>query len=143
MIFFSYPQYINDGKFSEINCSERSPYIRHVKIIKCFSKSYLIMDKYGYFKMVKNNEIKESDVWDIILDDNELTLFSKGYYLGVDNNKNEIISDKSMKIWNYEKEGNTYIIKCQNNNNLLLSESNDILILSERNNNSTFEFIDI
>ena len=70
------------------------------------------MDKYGYFKMVKNNEIKESDAWDIILDDNELTLFSKGYYLGVDDDKNEIISDKFMKIWNYEKVGNTYIIKC-------------------------------
>ena len=101
------------------------------------------MDKYGSFKIVKNKEIKESDAWDITLDDNELTLFSKGYYLGVDNNKNEIISDKSMKIWNYKKEGNTYIIKCQNNNNLLVSETNEILTLSERSNNSTFEFIDI
>ena len=141
--FLSYPHYIDNGKFSEINCSEKSPYIRHVQIINSITKYYLIMNEDGSFNMIKNNEIKESDAWDITLDENELTLFSKGYYLGVENKKDEIRSDIYMKIWNYEKKGKAYIIKSQKKNNLILSESNGTLILSDISNNSTFEFIDI
>ena len=140
--FLSYPHYIDNGKFSEIDCSKKSPYIRHVQIINSITKSYLIMNEDGSFKLVKNNEVKESDAWDITLDEYELTLFSKGYYLGVKNDKDEIRSNRYMMYWNYEKKGKNYVIKCQNKNNLILSESNNTLILSDINNNSIFEFID-
>ena len=141
--FLSYPNYINGELYSNIDCSEKSSYIRHVKIINNIDKSFLTMNKDGSFSMIKNKEIKESNAWDITLVDNELTLFSNGFYLGLKDNSNKIISDIYMKRWDYEERGESYIIKAKKRNNLLLSVDNGVLCLSDISKNTTFSFIDI
>ena len=139
--FLSYPLYIDEQKFSDINYSEKSPYIREVNIYNSTDNVSLIMNDDGTFKIV--NGKLENPYWDITLVDGEITLFSNGYYLGYKEDENIIISDKYMKRLNYiniENEG--YIIKT--NNNLFISINNNTLSLKDNYNNfSIFQFIDI
>ena len=138
----SYPLYKDSGKYSEITISEISPYIREVYIFNPFLKLILIMNKNGNFEMI--NDFKKAYTWDITLDDNELTLFSNGYYLIYDEGKNIIQSNKYMKRWYFEQINEFYIIKPLKNNNLMLYINNNTLCLSNaKNNNSLFKFTDI
>ena len=83
------------------------------------------MNDNGIFEMV--NREKEYPNWDITLIDNEITLFSNGYYLGYDENSNKIVSDKYMKIWNFTntKDG-SYIIKTIRNDFLVSINGNTL-----------------
>ena len=145
--FLSYPLYIENKKYSIINCSEKSPYIREVFIYNSTGDTKLVMNNNGIFEMVSRT--KEYPNWDITLIDNEITLFSNGYYLGYDENSNKIVSDKYMKIWNFTntKDG-SYIIKTIRNNFLISINGNTLnLKLNDNdansvNNNSIFQFID-
>ena len=104
------------------------------------------MNDNGIFKMVSKSKAKEYPNWDITLINDELTLFSNGYYLGYDENSNKIVSDKYMRRWKFTITNNgRYIIKT--NNNLLITISDNTLNLKPNdfclhNDNSIFEFID-
>ena len=142
--FLIYPLYIENQKYSDINFAEKSPYIREVIIYNQITNSTLIMNNNGRFEMV--NGIMKNSIWDITLLNNEITLYSNGYYLGYNNDSNKIVSDKYMKRLNYITTSNVeYIIVTQNNllfsvngNNLNLISNNSIDI-----NFSIFQFIDI
>ena len=142
--FLTYPLYIENQKYSDINFAEKSPYIREVIIYNQITNSTLIMNNNGRFEMV--NGIMKNSTWDITLLNNEITLYSNGYYLGYNNDSNKIVSDKYMKRLNYITTSNgEYIIVTQNNllfsvngNNLNLISNNSIDI-----NFSIFQFIDI
>ena len=144
--FLSYPLYIENQKYPNINWSEKSPYIREVSIEYSKTDSILIMNDNGIFKMVSKSKAKEYPNWDITLINDELTLFSNGYYLGYDENSNKIVSDKYMRRWKFTITNNgRYIIKT--NNNLLITISDNTLNLKPNdfclhNDNSIFEFID-
>ena len=141
--FLSYPLYISgerDEKFSDIDCSEKCEYLRKVKIYNPTFKFYLIMNKDGSFGLKK--EWDESYAWDITLINNELTLFSNGYYLGVNEDLTKIISDKYMKYWDYQEFENFYVIKIKNNDKMI-SIYNDNICFSYYKTISKFEFIDI
>ena len=141
--FLSYPLYIDSGKYSEITIPQISPYIREVYIFNPFLNLILIMNKNGNLEMI--NDLKKAYTWDITLDDNnELTIFSNGYYLIYDEGKKIIQSNKYMKRWYYEQISEFYIIKPLKNNNLMLYINNNIFNLSNViTNNSLFKFIDI
>ena len=143
--FMSYPLYLNNDYYSNINISEKSKYIKRIIICYKPKNMFLIMNENGTFKLVK--EKNESYSWDITLNDDELTLFSNGYYLGINKiskNSNEIITDKYMKYWDYKIEDNYYLIKPKNNNNILLSVNEyNTLCFSKHKSNSIFEFIDV
>ena len=104
------------------------------------------MNDNGTFGM--ENRTKENHNWDITLIDNEITLFSNGYYLGYDENSNKIVSDKYMRRWNFTKTKNEmYLIKT--NNDFLISINGNTLYLKPNdhdinnvNNNTIFQFID-
>ena len=102
----------------------------------------LNLDKNG--KIFISDNIDESLTWDITLIDNEITIFSNGYYLSYDEKKKEIQNYKYMIRWHFEKENDFYIIKPILNNNtlLMLSITNNEAILTDNKNNSFFEFID-
>ena len=144
--FLSYPLYIENEKYSSINFSEKSPYIREVFIYNSTGDTKLIMNDNGTFGMV--NKTKNSPNWDITLIDNEITLFSNGYYLGYDEKSNKIISDKYMRIWKFTITNNgSYIIKTSkdflifiNCNTLSLKLNNNDV--NNIDNNSIFQFID-
>ena len=143
--FLTYPLYIeNNQKYSNINFSEKSPYIREVIIYNRITNTTLIMNNNGIFELLKGK--REYPTWDITLINNEITLFSNGYYLGYNNESNKIVSDKYMKRLNYitTKNGD-YIITTQDN--LIFSVNGNNLILISTNNNinvdySVFQFID-
>ena len=142
--FLFYPLYIEEDKYSNIDFSEKSRYIREVKIYNSETDTILIMNDDGTFKMV--NETKEYPHWDITLINDEITLFSNGYYLGYGEYSNKIVSDKYMKVWKYIcKNNRDYIIKTTND--LLISIEGNSLNLKDKNyefnNNSIFQFIDI
>ena len=97
------------------------------------------MNDNGTFKIVNGKQ--EHPTWDITLLDNEITLFSNGFYLGYDEKSNKIVSDKYMRRWNYEIKNESYIIKTSNN--LFLSLKGNKLNLEDNNNNySIFQLID-
>ena len=102
------------------------------------------MNNNGTFESVNGKQ--EYSIWDITLINNELTLFSNGYYLGYNEESNEIISDKYMKRLKYINTTNgDYIISVKNN--ILLSIRDNKIILTNNNddkeNYSVFQFIDI
>lgn len=90
--FLFYPLYKDCGKYFDIIYSEIRRYIRKVYICNKYRNLILIMNKNGNFEIV--NDIKIAFTWDITLIDNELTLFSNGYNLVFDENKDIIKSDK-------------------------------------------------
>ena len=142
--FLTYPLYIEEQKYSNINFSERSPYIREVIIYNKMTNKTLIMKNNGIFEII--NGLEKDSTWDITLLNNEITLFSNGYYLGYNNDSNKIMSDKYMKRLNYININGDYIIATKNN--LLFSVNGNNLILISNNNNidinfSIFQFIDI
>ena len=143
--FLSYPHYIENQKYSDINFSEKSSYIKQVTIYNKMENSALIMNNDGTFEMIKGK--KENSIWDITLINDEITLFSNGYYLGYDKNLNKIVSNKYMERLNYINTTNDdYILIAKND--LLLSVNDNKIILVNKNidnndNYSIFQFIDV
>ena len=141
--FLSYPLYLENKEYSNIDFSEKNKYIRTIYIIYKSNKMCLIMNKDGTFKMI--NKKDKAFIWDITIDDekNELTLFSNGYYLGINESTNEIMADKYMKIWAYKNINDCYLIKPKNNKKILSLNDKNNLCLSLTKDNPVFEFIDV
>ena len=142
--FLSYPLYIDNEKYSSINLSEKSDYIKEVIIYNLSLNVTLVMRDNGIFEIVRGKN--EDSKWDITMIDGEITLFSNGYYLGYDEKLNKIMSDKYMKRWNYINTDNeNYIIKTKND--LFITIIDNSLFLKDNNNenesHSLFQFIEI
>ena len=39
------------------------------------------------------------NIWDITLDNGEITLFSNGYYLSIEDDNEKVVGNKMIKIW--------------------------------------------
>ena len=110
--FLSYPNFKNEGDFSSLDFSNNNKYIRHVKICCKQNNLFVNMNKNGTVELSK-----ESSMWDITIIENEITLFSNGYYLDVTKRKDgneeeigeELIGYKYMIIWNFQMDNNYYI----------------------------------
>lgn len=143
--FLSYPHYIENQRYSNIDFSEKSSYIREVIIYNKMANATLVMNNNGTFEMI--NGKKDNSIWDITLINNEITLFSNGYYLGYTDNSNKIESDKYMKRLHYiiTSDGD-YIIKTKNDL-LFFVHCNKLILVNKNNedyyNYSVFQFIDI
>jgi len=146
--FLSYPKFKNEGDFSSLDFSNNNKYIRHVKIC-CKNKDlFLNMNNNGNVKLSK-----EPSIWDVTILDNEITLFSNGYYLDVTKIKNgdkeefgeKLVGFKYMIIWNFEMYKNYYIFyypKKEKNNKLSL-ENNDLKVNKVKAGESEyFELLD-
>jgi len=148
--FLSYPNFKNEGDFSSLNFSNNDKYIRSVKIC-CKNKKSL------FLKMKENGIVElseEPSIWNITIIDNEVTLFSNGFYLDVIKRKNgdkeeigeELIGYKYMIIWNFKMDNNYYIFfypKKEKNNKL--SSENNILKVNKKGvgENEYFELLDV
>ena len=97
--FLSYPNFKNEAEFSSLNFSINNPFFRRVKIYRK-NKKLLI-----YLRM-KNNV--KNYIWDVTILDDEITLFCNGYYLYVDEDKQNASYSKFMKIWKFKKVENYY-----------------------------------
>ena len=143
--FLSYPHYIENQRYSNIDFSEKSPYIKEVIIYNKMANATLVMNNNGTFEMI--NGKKYNSIWDITLINNEITLFSNGYYLGYNNNSNEIESNEYMKRLNYIITTNGYYIIIAKKDILFSVKGNKLILVKnindDKNDDSIFEFIDI
>ena len=141
--FLSYPNCKNiDNNFSSLNFLCKNNYLRHVKIY-CQNKN-----KYLFLGNKKKKKIKDNDdyVWDVTIVDNEITLFSNGKYLNVDEDKETIVGYKYMIIWNYKIiNGQYYFIYPNKKKKTILSmEENIIKVNKEKpGKNELFQLIDV
>lgn len=97
----------------------------------CF-KSYINLDVSQYF-------------WYITIKDNEITLYSNGYYLGANIEYKKIKRKKYMKIFKYEKiKNNEYLIYYYDKNNVLTINNNDAILDEEKSNrkNQIFKLVE-
>ena len=147
--FLSYPNFKNEGDFSSLNFNNKNKYIRHVKI-QCKNKDL-------FLNMSKNGDVKlseEPSMWDVTIIDNEITLFSNGYYLDVTKIKNgddeeigeELVGYKYMIIWKFIMYKNYYIFNYskKEKENILSSENNILKVNKIKVEDSElFELVDV
>ena len=147
--FLSYPNFKNEGDFSSLNFSNNNEYIRHVKI-SCKNKDL-------FLKMKENGIVelsKEPSMWDVTIIDDEITLFSNGFYLDASKIKigdkeeigEELIGYEYMIIWNFEMDKNYYIFYYpkKGKDNKLSSENNTLKVNKERIDESVyFQLLDV
>ena len=139
--YISYPNHKNDVSFSTLKYNYNFPYFRHV-IILCQNKNlYLGMTKEG--KVI--NSITGC-IWDITVLDNDITLFSNGFYLDIDKNKEIAVGFTDMKKWYFDKIDNDYYffnIDKGKNNYLSMEDEGIKLNKNKPGNNEKFKLIDV
>ena len=101
--YLSYSNCENDLSFSCFDFNNNSFYFKSVYIFNPKKSLYLSMTKEG---KVKKSE-KEC-LWMVTINENDITFFSNGYYLDIDENKEIAIGSKEMKKWSLIKENDDY-----------------------------------
>ena len=142
--FISYPLFKNEGKFGDFKFSEKYDFFRHVKIYNKNNDRYLGINN-GKPVIVKKEE-SDKNIWDITIMGNEITLYSNGYYLMIEEGKKNVKGNQYMIRWNISVNNGKYKIYSQKNKNdiLTIESGNSIKITNGKDDkNSTFEFIDI
>jgi hypothetical protein len=125
--------------FEEIN-----PYLRRVMIQNKKNKKTLCMkEKNPKFIEYDGKEVEDS-IWYITMINGEMTLFSNGYYLSIDDYQN-VIGSEFMKSWNYEEKDSKYLIYFQDIAfTLTISDKSVILDCGDnQNKNQLFTFFDV
>ena len=139
--FLLYPNYGKNENIS-YNDNDINQYLRHVKIYNEKNKLYLCMNAN---RKVECN--KTGSQWDITILDNEITFYSNGYYLELDDINNEnIIGLPHLRIWNFEKkEDNYYFINPKKTEYNILSIENGELKVNKNmpKDSEIFKLIDI
>ena len=137
--FLLYPHYKNEGDLSSLDF--HSYYIKRV-YIKNGNKYLYMKNNTKYGKVIMS---EEKCPWDITLFDNEITLFSNGFYLELNNNNENVIGLQYMKKWNFEKNDEFYnfMYPEKENNNILSIEGEEILVNKENiGENEIFQLIE-
>ena len=136
--FLSYPLFINEGKYANINFDTFNPYIRHVKIYCKEKKSFLYIDD--------NINDKNNIVWDVTILGNEITLKMDGSYLDLDKDNENITRCEFMKKWKFEIINDCYVFinKDKKANNILSMEKEIVKINKEKAGQfELFQLIDV
>ena len=132
----------DDLIFEEIN-----PYFRRVIIKNRSHRKALLIEK----RQVKFLDYFGIDVekliWNVTMINGEITLFSKGYYLYIDQNQS-VVGTELMKTWKYEIYNSKYIFYILNKNfTLTVSDNNAILKNVDNdinpNQDQLFNFLDV
>ena len=119
--FLSYSHFDNDLSFSCFDNINRCIYFRSVYILNREKSLYLSMTKEG---KVKKSE--EECLWIITLNDNDITFFSNGYYLDIDEKKEIAKGSKEMKKWRFSMDNiDYYFIYSEEGKNGYLSMEDD------------------
>ena len=134
--FILFPNYKKEGDFNALDYNNH--YIRTVNIKN--GNNYLCMTNGGNVIISK-----EKCLWDIIIFDNEITMFSNGFYLWIKEDKENVIGYIYMKRWNFDKiDGFYYFMNKEKNNNNILSFDNGEVRVNKGivGNKEIFELID-
>lgn len=123
-----------------------SHYIRHVYIKN--GDNYISMEKDG--KIYIDSELCQ---WDITLLNDEITFFSNGFYLDINEDKINVRGNKNMKIWNIDfidtNQEDFYCFlkrkdRYQENNYYLNIDKKKVIVDKEcKEENKKFKLVDI
>ena len=128
--FISYPKFVNNIEFKELNYSEKNPYVKEVYIFCEKKNMYLIMTNDGNIM-----SSYEPEAWDVIMINKRISFFSNGYYLGVKDDKENTTGIKKMKNWYFKNIAKNYYIfadKDKKSNNILSMEGTWIKVNKEQ-----------
>ena len=144
--FLQFPKFINQKKYKDIIFNEPSPNYKKVLIKNYTNNLILCMDNNG--KIFFNSAINLDDninscYWYITLTGNEITLFSNGYYIGINDTLKEVISQKNMTIFNYEiiNDSENYIYY-NNKDKTLTLDGDKLTIHNFIKTNQKFKFVE-
>ena len=141
--FLKFPKFINGDKtYKETNFSESCENFRHVRIFNSYTRKYINMSNNGRITLTKDNN---ASIWDITLDNREITLFSNNYYLYLNNDGN-LDSKEFMETGEFQKINDEFIITFKGKNLSVEEDSFSSNIVFKENNfgkNEKFLFIDV
>ena len=144
--FLEFPKFVNSEKFTDLIFEEICPNFRKIIIKNQKNKKALYMNTDGSVKFT-SYEGKDIDIlfWYSIILNNEITFYSKNYYLSFDESQKKVNGYKFMKRWKYEIDNSNFIIYFENKNNILTLNGEKAFITGLNNNkeNQIFQFIDI
>ena len=141
--FLCYSNCDDDLSISYYDYNSRCPYFKSVYIFNPNKSLYLSMTKEG-----KVNKSEEKCLWEVTLIDNDITFFSNGFYLDIDNKNKEIaIGSKEMKKWYFDALDNNcyYFINIEEGKNCYLTmEDNEDVRVNKKGpcKNSIFQLND-
>ena len=130
--FIEFPK-TDINKYENIIFDEIYPYFRKVLLKR--NRKALIMNNDKTLSFISCNSYEGLEIdkltWYIIIINNEMTLFSNNFYLGVDEKEKKVVGEKYQKKWNFEKENNKYFIYYKKKENILTIEENKVIIKEE------------
>ena len=135
--FLLFPNFKIKDYYTSLDFTNR--YIKQVYIKN--GDNYLYMDENG--KVIMSSECCP---WDITILDNDITLYSKGFYLDIKDDKENVFGCKYMKKWNFEKDNDYYcFINIEKDNNNILSIDRGEIRVNKTNHGEKemFQLIDI
>lgn len=144
--FLDFPNFAVNKRYDELYFEEKCPYFRKVIIKSKKNKKALYMDEKGIPKFVSLGEKENEDIiWYVTIIDGEITLFSKGFYLDMNEKNKKIKSFEYMVSWKYEEIFSKYFIYFKDKNNVLTIDGDNALIKKENaeKNNQLFVLVDI
>ena len=143
--FLGFPNFANDKQYKDLLFRDISENYRRVLIQSKRDKKALCMEN-GNIKFVSyQGSDTSSFIWYITIVDNEITLYSNGFYLDADKNKGKLKGYPYMIRWKCERKVTNYSIYFEDKNNMLTIDQDKALLSNENKNqkNQLFSFIDI
>ena len=144
--FLDFPKFVNSKEYKDIIFEEICPNFRRIIIKNKTYKKVLFMNANGIVEFVSyDGENTENIIWYMTLVNNEITLFSNGFYLSIDLESQIAKGYEYMVRWKYELIGAKYIIYYEDKNYVLTVDENTAFTLPQNNNinSQIFQFIDV
>ena len=144
--FLEFPKFVNQKEYKDIIFNEICENFRKILIYNRKEKLFLLMEQNKIIASNKDKNIKDL-IWYITIINNEITLFSNGYYISVDDDGKSINGNKYMKKWNLkqlEKEEYSFQYIFENKIVILtLKDGNISAQENVQNEYQNFYFIDV
>ena len=144
--FLEFPKFVNQKEYKDIIFNEICENFRKILIFNRKEKLFLLMEQKKIIASNKDKNIKDL-IWYITIINNEITLFSNGYYISVDDDGKSINGNKYMKKWNLKKlEKEEYSLQYILENKIViltLKDANISVQENVQNEYQNFYFIDV
>jgi len=148
--FLSFPNFAGNKEYKELLFCDININFRRVIIQDKRNKKALFMEDEKVKFTSYQGSVTDSFIWYITIIDNEITLYSNGFYLDADKDKKIAKGFPYMKRWKcekyeIEKEVYGYSIYFEDKNNMLTIDGDKALLRNENKNkkNQLFALIDI
>ena len=144
--FIEFPLFAEGGQYDRLTISKKYNFFRHVKLLNKTTDRYIGIRNKNGGEIFTTREKKEASIWDVIIMNNEITLYSNGYYLSNPTDDDFVFINQYMEPWSFDLFGdnNNYLIikKGERRLNLTLDNGSYVLIAIFSDENDIFTMID-